>query len=516
MSVCTRRTGSSGPIPASAAADHLDTENAEATLAIQMRGIINEYQLADLRAKTLRGQHGQKARGFTVGEGTYGYCSKPVGPPRPSKGGRPRYDGYKAYILRSEAAVVRRIFDEFVAGVPKRKIVQRLNDDGVATPKRTTRGWTLSTISRILANTKYIGVWVWNKTGTKRNPTTGRRRAYTKPASEHVVTTEERLRIIPQELWDAARAQQERVTRAWPQGGRPGFSGKQGPRAAVYPKHLFDGMIRCGTCNARFLLVSGKRGGYYGCPNGVRHSCPNNLTVCRAKVERIFLRALAEEILQPSAVRYALCRVADEVAKVAGTVPDLLRSKRADLEKASRELVNLVHFVKSAHVSDSPALASEIRTVEARVARLDADVDQLAKEPDPLFTAPSESWLAKKLRKLQALLERRTPVSAQVLRGLLGDIRFERVQPETGRPYYVAHTSLDTVAIIDPPGPSGGPGGRSAGRADVGSGTLRWWTPEAQYPVPGLSCFDDRGEPSMHGMTAMTRMRGAQPNRLRS
>ena len=41
-------------------ADGLDSDDEEATLAIQVRGIFNELQLRDLKKKTLRGQMGQK------------------------------------------------------------------------------------------------------------------------------------------------------------------------------------------------------------------------------------------------------------------------------------------------------------------------------------------------------------------------------------------------------------------------------------------------------------------------
>src|SRR5512136_1023350 len=47
-------------------ADGLDSDDREATIGIQVRGVFNELQLQDLRKKTLRGQIGQKERGFTV------------------------------------------------------------------------------------------------------------------------------------------------------------------------------------------------------------------------------------------------------------------------------------------------------------------------------------------------------------------------------------------------------------------------------------------------------------------
>lgn len=66
-------------------ADGLDTGDEEAKLGIQIRGIFNELQLSDLKKKTLRGQMGQKQRGFIVGEATFGYRSTPVGTVRMDK-----------------------------------------------------------------------------------------------------------------------------------------------------------------------------------------------------------------------------------------------------------------------------------------------------------------------------------------------------------------------------------------------------------------------------------------------
>ena len=86
-------------------ADGLDSNDEESTLAIQVRGIFNELQLRDLKKKTLRGQMGQKERGFLVGESTFGYRSVPVGEMRMDKKGRPRPDGYRMEIEPKEAAI---------------------------------------------------------------------------------------------------------------------------------------------------------------------------------------------------------------------------------------------------------------------------------------------------------------------------------------------------------------------------------------------------------------------------
>src|SRR5690348_3030361 len=156
-----------------------------------MRGIVNELYLDDLREKTLRGQLGQKARSFSVGEATYGYRSEPVGEMKVDRRGRPRPDGYRMVPYPAEAEVVRRIFRYFASGKALTAIVRELNKERVPGRRRTSLGWTPSTISRILKNEKYIGRWAWNRTETRRDPRTGRKRRISKPNDEwHVVQDE--------------------------------------------------------------------------------------------------------------------------------------------------------------------------------------------------------------------------------------------------------------------------------------------------------------------------------------
>ena len=458
-------------------ADHLDTADEESSLAIQVRGIFNELQLSDLRKKTSRGQLGQKERGFYVGERTYGFRSKPHGEMRLDKRGQLRPEGYKMHIEPSEAAIIRRIFEDYAAGVPLRRLVICLNSEGVPHPKSGASGWNPSTVSCILHNPKYVGRWVWNRTGNRRNPRTGRRTAYVKPESEHFVRVDESLRIIPQPLWDAVQGARK-VTKVWPAGQRRGFSRAQGSRSDVYPTHLLDGMLKCARCRLRMSLVSGKRGGYYGCAAATRRVCHNRLTVCRSKVERIFLGALRDRLLEPGAIRYALRRVADEVARLTGDVADLLGRKQAELADARKRLNNLVDFVSRGEASDSPTLATAIAETEARVSRLQVEVDALRRDDGPAFTLPSEAWVAERVGALQELLERRTPESARVLRRLLGKVFLEPVHPERGRPYYLARTAIDTFALIEPSGPRGGP--------DGGSGSLQWWRRRESNPRPKI------------------------------
>src|SRR5262249_19594563 len=149
--------------------------------------------LDDLREKTLRGQIGQKARGFVVGEATYGFRSQPAGGMRVDRRGRPRPDGYKMALDPAEPGMGRRICTEFVDGKAITAIAKGLNAEGVRGRRRMRNGWSAMSVGRVLKNQKYIGRWVWNRTETRRDPRSGRLRKFPKPESEWHVTVDENL-----------------------------------------------------------------------------------------------------------------------------------------------------------------------------------------------------------------------------------------------------------------------------------------------------------------------------------
>jgi len=148
-----------------------------------------------------------------------------------------------------------------------------------------------------LDNEKYTGRWVWNKTESRRDPRTGRRRRFTKLESEWVVQEDEALRIVPPALWDRARARRQEVRRSWPGGeGRRGFSHDQGGRERHFPTHLLSGSMVCGKCKATIAQVSGKAGGYYGCLGAAKGACENEMLVRRKLAETVILEAVREQL----------------------------------------------------------------------------------------------------------------------------------------------------------------------------------------------------------------------------
>ena len=456
-------------------ADGLDSHDQEATLGIQIRGIFNELQLQDLKKKTLRGQIGQKQRGFSVGDHTYGYTSVPVGATRLDKKGRPRPEGYKFEILPGEAAVVLRVFQAYAQGLSVIRIVRMLNTEAVPGRMRTSNGWSPATVSRLLDNEKYIGRWVWNKHEARRDPRTGRRRQFPKPESEWIRHVDESLRIVSQDLWEVVRTRRQQVRRSWPGGkGRRGFSADQGGREQHFPTHLLSGAMVCGTCGANMAEVSGKAGGYYGCIAATKGACENKMLVRRTLVERIILEHLKARLSSSDAIHYVLQRVEEEVGKLYVYIPETLRLKEAELHAEERRLANFVDFIGEGR--GSRTLAQALLDSERKVDALKEELQGLRRSRDKIFQAPPREWVEERLTQLKDLLGRNLDRSGLILRKFLGPLRLDPTRGDIGRPYYTAQTSLNTLALLDPLT-------EDEVRED-GSNSFRWWRRRESNPRP--------------------------------
>ena len=129
----------------------------------------NEMYVRDISSKIRRTLAYKRERGQFIGSfAPYGYLIDPE-------------DKHHLVIDEETAPVVKLIFDMYVSGEGYRRIVQRLNDEGIVSPSEykrqkgskyvninadssNARGlWTQSTVARILANEMYTGTLVQGK-----------------------------------------------------------------------------------------------------------------------------------------------------------------------------------------------------------------------------------------------------------------------------------------------------------------------------------------------------------------
>ena len=224
-------------------------EGVTTPIHVGIRGLVGSLYLADLGQKIKRGHDGRVQKGLFPGAVTYGY-DRVAGEPG------------KRVINETEAKIIRRIFEEYSSGASPRLIAEALTREGIPTPDGR-QNWNHQTFvggsykRGIIGNRLYIGELVWNTHHQVKDPETGKTMKRANPADDHLVTKVPELRIVPQELWDAAQAIRER--RAVSKFG-PGGKVLRRPVAARNA-HLLAGVLRCGACDGHMRVGQVSRDG---------------------------------------------------------------------------------------------------------------------------------------------------------------------------------------------------------------------------------------------------------------
>ncbi len=145
----------------------------------------------------------------------------------------------------------------------------------------------------------------------------------------------------------------------------------------------------------------------------------------------------------------------------------LTRFKGKSLNSAQKSaaLANFIDFVGEGR--GSKALAKALTEAERKVDELQSELEGLRQIQKRMFQAPPIEWITVRISQLSDLLEQNTTQSALTLREVLGPITLEPDYPDIGKPYYVAHSSLDALAIMNLPS--------KQDNWDKGSTVLRWW-----------------------------------------
>lgn len=151
-----------------------------------------------------------------------------------------RYDGERYIVVPEEADAVRRIFRDYIKGVPLRKIAENMKSAGFVTPQGGSFSHTH--IDYIVRNELYIGNIVTQKTFVrdfithKKTPNRGELPQYRISGCHEP--------IIDEDTFAKAQAEAER-------------------RAAEKPVYRYSGKLICGKCKKPFTRRSNK--GKYAC-----------------------------------------------------------------------------------------------------------------------------------------------------------------------------------------------------------------------------------------------------------
>jgi site-specific DNA recombinase len=263
-------------------------DNPEATLLVQVQGVIAEYERAKIADRNRRGKLFRARAGEIVYRLVpYGYRRIPRGPVGPAH----------LQIYDPEAVVVQRIFDDFVAGgYSMRRICRRLYEDGIPSPSGRPV-WSIVCISGMLGNPTYKGRARYNR-HQALPPTTGRKstRLKLRPHEEWIEIPVPA--IISEDLFEAA----QRVAR-----NHSYFS----PRRTQPDQWLLRRLVVCGHCGVKSYCQDQRRATghgprYYVCnrrrsleAGGPDRACPQPSTRAE-ELDALVWDKIRQALLQPA------------------------------------------------------------------------------------------------------------------------------------------------------------------------------------------------------------------------
>ena len=205
--------------------------------------VVGKIELDNIRERVRMGMRGKASRGAVSGKPRFGYRNDgPKGNKRP-------------VIDEVEAAIVRRVFTEYLTGVGAPTIARRLRADGVLT--RTGKEWQASSISSILSHPAYIGQGRY-----------GRYKYFTKDDGERDVRTRKKMPedtwirveyppIIDERTWAKAREKSKHQTRH-----------RTGKYASL--SYMLKGLLWCGECGRKYTTNAAPKVTYYTRKDGTR------------------------------------------------------------------------------------------------------------------------------------------------------------------------------------------------------------------------------------------------------
>lgn len=222
--------------------DNYDTMTSGYDMMFSIRNLFNEHYAQDISQKCQAAFKAKQRNGEFVGAfACYGYRKS-------------EKDRHKLEIDPYAAEVVRRIFDMYLAGYGKVRIVKILNDEGILCPSEykkqngynytnsnkldATYYWTYSTINKILKNEMYTGTMVQGTTW---------REIHGKPElldeSEWIKVAGTHEAIIDMDTW-------EKTQKAL----------KQRKTDIVFEQNqsIFAGVLKCGDCGRAMRKTSHK------------------------------------------------------------------------------------------------------------------------------------------------------------------------------------------------------------------------------------------------------------------
>lgn len=245
----------------------------------------------------------------------------------------------------------------------------------------------------LLNNHIYKGETIWGRTRWEKDPDTKKKRRFLCEEHDWVRRKAEHLRIIDEALWMRVKQRQLAIHQA---NAAIRSVLHANARTGRRPKYLFSGLLICGQCGRKFVIVDQTR---YGC-SGWRYRgvsvCNNTIMASRKVVESELLAAIQSDLFTEDGyiiVKQEVTRLLAERRRT--RTPDLAKAK-ARLHVMEQEIANLLTAIKAGIIT---------QTTKAELEKLEAERDRLRVSQEPIKANPVATFLPNAIGRFKAMVE---------------------------------------------------------------------------------------------------------------
>jgi site-specific DNA recombinase len=219
------------------------------------------------------------------------------------------------------------------------------------------------------------------------------------------------LRIVSDELWNAAKDRQSATRRTITRTGNIGFARR--------PQYLFSGLSKCGVCGAGFIMAGRNRLACFGARE--KGTCDNRLTIRRDDVEARVLKALEEKLLNQELFEEFCEEFTREMNRLRMQHRTSLSASEREIERIEARRKKLIEMVMEG-VAPS-VVKDELNANAARREQLEAQL-AATEEPPPLLHPDMARIYRTKVTELAKALQEPDIRSeaTEALRGLVDAI----------------------------------------------------------------------------------------------
>jgi site-specific DNA recombinase len=377
-------------------------------LHVGLKGTMNALFLKDLAQKIRRGQRGRIEAGRIPSGNTYGYrMVRQLLPDGSVSTGEREIDP-------PQAAIVRRIFNEYADGMAPRQIAARLNREAIPSPRGGQ--WNASTINGnrrrrngILNNELYIGRITYNRQRFVKDPETGKRIARLNPDHQWVTRQVPELVLIDHDLCERVQAIKQRYSSRW--------GNKRQTK-----KRLLSGLLKCGRCGGGMTTSRGER--YYCSARREKSTCDADRGIGAHDLERRVLTGLKNILLgNETLVDEFAAEFKRELARLRTEDQGLSRRILKERQQIERGIKRCLEFISNGD-GDPGSVRDELRRLENRKREIASDLKARPSDAVIAIHPNLPDLYRRKINGLQQMLANETlrPQAVEVIRSLIDRI----------------------------------------------------------------------------------------------